>query len=149
MPTHHASPPRVLRPSDAPALLPLVQGLAAHHGEHACATADTLARDLCDGWLWGFGMGVPLRAYALLLPHGRAQFGERGAMLHHIYVAPEARRQGMARALVTACEIDAKAKGCSYLLIAAHEGNDAARDVYSALGYDWRAPTFWRFSKSL
>ncbi len=129
--------------------MPLVRGLAAEHGDQVRATETTLARDLADGWLWGFGFGTPFLGYALLLQHARAQFGQRGAMLHHIYVAPDARRQGIARSLISACERDARAKGCSYLMIAAHKGNDAARETYIAQGYAWREPTFWRFHKDL
>lgn len=140
---------RPLDPSDATALLPLVQGLAAHHGDVAGATAKTLARDLADGWMWGFGTGDPLGGYALVLRHARAQDGLRGVDLHHIHVVPDARRRGVARALVAAVEADARKRGCDYVVIGANVGNVEARDAYLALGYEWREPTFWRFHMAL
>lgn len=105
---------RALTPDDAEALLPLMQGLAAHHGDMAQATSASLARDL-----------------------------------HHVFVMPEARRCGVARALIAAAEIDATKRGCSDIVIGANRGNDGARDAYRALGYDWSEPTSWRFRKQL
>ena len=143
---------RDLHPDDAPALLPLVQALATDHGDVARATTETLARDLRSGWLWGFGAFAPdatLVGYVLLMPHLRAQFGERGADLHHVFVATPFRRQGLARRLIDAAEVDARTRGCTYLQIGANIGNDSARDTYTALGYAWSAPTFWKFRKTL
>jgi GNAT superfamily N-acetyltransferase len=140
---------RALTPADAAALLPLVQALAAHHGDVPNASEATLARDLSDGWLWGFGAGDPMAAYILLMPHAQAQHGARGADLHHIFVAPEARRRGVARTLIAVAEDDARARGCSYVVIGANRGNAAARDTYRDLGYDWREATAWRFKKAL
>ncbi|WP_055086235.1 GNAT family N-acetyltransferase [Jannaschia donghaensis] len=138
-----------IRPSDADALLPLVQSLAAHHDDVPAATAHTLARDLADGWIWGFGAGDPMDGYVLLIPHAQAQQGVRGADLHHVFVRPRARRQGLARRLIAAAEADARDRGCAYVVIGAHVGNEAARDTYVALDYAWTAPTFWRFRKRL
>ncbi|MGB3553712.1 MAG: hypothetical protein WBA25_03615 [Jannaschia sp.] len=53
-------PPRPLLPEDAKELLLLVEALATHHNEVTMATVATLARDLTDGWMWGFGIGRPL-----------------------------------------------------------------------------------------
>ena len=67
--------PRPLVPDDAPALLPLLAGLAAHHGDPRQATVRSLVRDLSDGWVWGFGAGTPLAAYVLMHRHVRVQDG--------------------------------------------------------------------------
>ncbi|WP_179379669.1 GNAT family N-acetyltransferase [Jannaschia marina] len=138
-----------LTSADAAALLPLVEALARHHGDAHGATAATLARDLDDGWLWGFGAGNPLLGYILLMPHAQAQFGRRGADIHHLFVRPEARRRGLARGLIERAEADARRRQCSYLVIGAHRGNDAARATYETAGYTWTEPTFWRFRKML
>ncbi|MEM7642528.1 MAG: GNAT family N-acetyltransferase [Pseudomonadota bacterium] len=141
--------PFPLTPDHAPALVPLVEGLAADHGEIAAASAKDLARELADGWLIGFGIGRPLCAYALFLRHSRAQLGERGLLLHHIFVAPDARRRGHATALLLAGEAEGRRLGCAYLVIGAHEGNQVAKAFYEARGYELRTPTFWRFRKTL
>jgi ribosomal protein S18 acetylase RimI-like enzyme len=94
-------------------------------------------------------VGAPLEGYALLLPHAQAHHGARGAHLHNIFVAPEARRRGHGRALLAAAEEDARARGCAYVVIGANLGNDVARATYEACGYAWREPTFWRFRKAL
>ncbi|CTQ32996.1 GNAT family N-acetyltransferase [Jannaschia rubra] len=140
---------RPLTDRDSVALLTLVQGLAGHHGDQSAATSDTLTRDLSDGWTWGFGAGDPLIGYVLMMRHARVHDGLRGVDLHHVFVTPSARRQGIARALLTRAEDDARSKGCSYVVIGAHEGNSVARDAYVGLGYEWRAPIFWRFFKRL
>ncbi|MEM9795837.1 MAG: GNAT family N-acetyltransferase [Pseudomonadota bacterium] len=141
--------PRALTPADAPALVPLIEGLAAFHGDTPSATMDAIARDLRDDWLWGFGIGTPFVGYALLLRHGQAQFGLRGADLHHIFVAEEHRRKGHGAALIRAAEASARARGCDYIVIGAHNGNVAARDAYLSLGYVFREPRPWRFRKRL
>lgn len=139
---------RRLTPDDTPALLPLINGLAADHQEIAAVTDRDLRRDLTDDWLIGFGIGAPLVAYALYLRHARAQHGERGLMLHHIFVAPEVRRAGHGAALLRAGEVEAKRLGCAYLVIGAHEGNEIAKAFYQSENYELRTPTFWRFRKT-
>ncbi|SFI24801.1 GNAT family N-acetyltransferase [Jannaschia pohangensis] len=141
--------PRPLTPLDAAELLPLVQGLAAHHGDVSGATVATLSRDLDDDWFWGVGVGAPLVGYALVQRHAKAQDGERGADLHHLFVDPRFRRQGHARRLIAAAEASARARGCSYMVIGAHVGNETAKSAYVAAGYAFNAPTFWGFRKAL
>ena len=69
--------------------------------------------------------------------------------MHHVFVAPEARRRGIARALIAAAEEDARRRGCRYIVIGAHVGNLVARATHQAAGYAWREPTSWRFRKEL
>ncbi|MEM8850055.1 MAG: GNAT family N-acetyltransferase [Pseudomonadota bacterium] len=139
--------PRSLTPDDASALLPLVQALAADHGHAPEATEHSLRRDLEEGWIWGHGLGDPLHAYLLAHPHMRVQFGERGVHFHHVYVHPDHRRRGAARALLQAAEAEAKARGCHYAIISAVPGNDAARAAYEDQGFVCRDAQFWRFRK--
>lgn len=141
--------PRPLTPEDAAALLPLVRGLAEHHGDACRASEESLRQDLDDGWVWGFGLGDPLAGYVLAHTHMRVQFGERGVDLHHVYVRPEDRRRGYARALIASAEMEARRRGCDYAVISAVTDNAVARTAYEAQGYAWREARFWRFRKML
>ena len=69
--------------------------------------------------------------------------------MHHVHVAPEARRRGLAALLISAAERDAARRGCDYVVIGAHRGNEIARDTYVAQGYEVNEATFWRFRKVL
>jgi ribosomal protein S18 acetylase RimI-like enzyme len=57
------------------------------------------------------------------------------AVLHAMWVAPEARRRGAARALCDACAGWARASGCHMLTLGVAEGNDAALAAYRAAGF--------------
>jgi len=58
------------------------------------------------------------------------------AFLEGIYVAPEARRQGVARALVVAVERWALAMGCREFASDASLENSASHAVHRALGFE-------------
>ena len=57
--------------------------------------------------------------------------------IQDLYVAPQARRQGMGEALVAACEQRARDKGCTQMGIAVglHAGFGAAQRIYVRRGY--------------
>jgi len=58
------------------------------------------------------------------------------AYLEGLYVVPEARRRGAARALVAAAEKWARARGCSELASDAAMTNDASAAAHRSLGFD-------------
>lgn len=60
--------------------------------------------------------------------------GRRG-WLHHLAVAPSARRLGVASALVTEVEERLRAKGCLKVNLLMFDGNDGALALYEQLGY--------------
>ena len=126
-------------PGDIAALLPLVQGLAAHHADTLQANAATLFRDLFGTPPWMQALVADeigtLAGYAALLPLARLQRGERGMDLHHLFVAEPFRGQGLGRALVQAALTHAKALDCCYLTVSAHAENAAARAYYPKLGF--------------
>ncbi|MDB2407017.1 GNAT family N-acetyltransferase [Jannaschia sp.] len=130
-------------------MLPLISALGAWHGDDATPDEGALRRDLADCWLWGVGIGAPLRGYALCHATAQAQFGRRGAELHHLYVAEALRGRGLGQRLIAAVEDQARARGCTYLSIGAVRGNAGARRCYEAAGYTFHEPTFWRFRKDL
>ena len=130
---------RPAKRTDLPALLDMVQALARHHGDDSTATIDTLARDLFGSDRWARGLiackGPDPLGYALLCPLLRAQYGQRGMDLHHLFVVGHTRRQGVGRALIAAAQTTAQTAGASYLSVGTHPNNLAAAAVYQASGF--------------
>jgi GNAT superfamily N-acetyltransferase len=83
-----------------------------------------LARD-------GIGAVVGMASYTRLWPATGATTGLR---LTQLYVRPRARRQGVARALITRLRDIAAETGCTHLEWTADTGNPAALALYKALG---------------
>lgn len=137
---------------DLAALLPLVQGLARHHDDVPRLTAETLAGDLFGPWPWFHVLVAEadgLLGYAALLPLARLQHGERGLDLHHLFVAEDARGQGIGRALLGASEGLARELGCRYVIIGTAEVNVAAQEFYLSQGYRAIPNPARRFLKDL
>ncbi len=65
------------------------------------------------------------------------------AVLNAMWVAPEARRQGAARALCDACAAWAAERGFRALNLAVVIGNDAAQRAYEAAGFVPSHTTTW------
>lgn len=140
---------RPLEPTDLPALLPMIEALARHHGDTSAATLDSLRRDLTGPAPWlsvllAEGAAGPL-GYAATLPHAQLHFGTRGLDLHHLLVRPEARGRGLGTALVTAVIEQAKARGCHYLAVGTDPANSAAQRFYRGLGFTPRRDAPHRF----
>ncbi len=144
---------RPINQSDLPQVLTLMQDLARHHGDTALASAQTLARDLFGPVPWAHGLvaktGGDVRAYALMMPLMRAQYGERGMDLHHLFVAQTARGQGLGTALLRAVREFARAQGCVYLTVSTTPSNVEARDFYIHHGFAPAPPSPWRFAMDL
>ncbi|HXV13303.1 MAG TPA: GNAT family N-acetyltransferase [Candidatus Krumholzibacteria bacterium] len=71
---------------------------------------------------------------------------ERMAQLVLIVVAARARRTGVGKALVAACEAWAKGEGCKRMLVTSGEERKEAHAFYEAMGYHHYAR---RFAKKL
>ncbi len=56
-------------------------------------------------------------------------------LLNDLYVAPSARRQGVARALMEAARLHAEAARVAGLTLATEKNNHGAKALYEALGY--------------
>ncbi len=143
---------RLITPADIPALLPMVQALAAHHGDAPMADATSLARDLFGAPQWAQGLLAEEEGtigYALLLPLMRAHLGQRGMDIHHLFVAERARGRGIGTLLLNAARAHAVTLGCSYLTVSTQEQNAEARDFYVQNGFFTAPPSPWRLAMDL
>lgn len=125
-------------PPDAAELAQLMRGLNAHEGdplEHATEAA--MLRDVCaegravDGLiarLGGAAVGM-----VLFHPAYEAPRAERGAFVTDLYVAPEARRRGVGRALLAAAARATAARGGRFLWLTALARNPGAQAFYRAV----------------
>lgn len=127
---------RPLLEEDLPHLLEMAQALAAHHGDAATVTLEELRRDMLGAHPWVRVLVAPGKGYAALCPMVQVQFGVRGMDMHHLYVVPQARGQGVGRALVSASLALAKAQGCRFLMVGTHPDNSVAQQAYLKMGFD-------------
>ena len=140
----------ITRPTEAdlPALIELINALAAHHDDVAQIDAATLARDVLGHSPWVTLLVARLEGrivgYAALCPLVQLQFGVRGLDMHHLYVVPDMRGAGVGQALVKASQTEAAAQGCRYLAVGTHPENHAAQQFYERAGFD-RLPGGPRF----
>lgn len=144
---------RRAEPADISALLPLVTGLAHHHGDIAEVTAASLFRDLFTDpvWLHAFVAedNLTIVGYAALLPLARLHLGQRGMDLHHLFVAPTARGRGIGTELLGVVLAYAKGAGCSYLTVGTQAENRAAQVFYGKKGFFRSPPAPDRFAFDL
>jgi len=150
MPKKTPMPPiRPACPEDLPALLTLVNGLAAFHDDPPNADLSALNRDLftdpvviclvADG-------DAGLVGYVALTTVVQWQFGVRGLDMHHLFTAPDHRGAGVGAALVGAALHTARQKGCAYVTVGTHPDNLAAQGFYLSQGFQRRPDTPARFS---
>ena len=146
-------PIRPSDPADLPALLPMIEALARHHGDTSAATLDSLRRDQTGPEPWLSVLvaegDAGLLGYAATLPHAQLHFGTRGLDLHHLYIQSESRGQGLGAALVAAVIEQAKARGCHYLAVGTDPANSAAQRFYRKLGFTPRPDAPHRFLRRL
>lgn len=130
---------RAAEPRDLAALRALVAGLAAHHGDTASVSVESLKRDLFGPhpWLHALVAEGPhgLQGYAALTQLARLQYGQRGMDLHHLYICTDARNSGLGKALLAAAITFARELGCDYLTVSALENNPQAQAFYLAQGF--------------
>jgi ribosomal protein S18 acetylase RimI-like enzyme len=133
--------PLAVRPAtaaDVPLLVELVDGLNASEGnQRGRFTAAIALRD-------GFGEQPEFGAvvaeldghavgYALFQPSYSTEWGLRGLYMHDLYVVPEARRQGVGRALVAAVAARARAEQRRFVWWVSRSQNRGAQKLYAGL----------------
>ena len=130
---------RAARPGDAAAVAALINAInSLDDVPHQAMTAEFVARDLLGpapkAWLRVAEQDDAVVGFATA---GRIYDAQRAAdalMLLDLYVAPEARRQGIARALMAALAAEARATGAGCLWWGVDEGDDEATLFYRAIG---------------
>ena len=145
---------RPICPRDLPEVMHMIIELAQFHGDTANTDLDQLARDMCGPHPWftvivAEGRAGRLQGYAALIPLGQLQFGQRGMDMHHLFVRPEARQIGVGAALIDACALHCRTKGCAVMTVGTHPDNDAAATFYECRGFIRRSPSGPRFFISL
>jgi GNAT superfamily N-acetyltransferase len=139
--------------NDAPELLELIRLLTEFHGDTPQASLHQLRLDLFGSPSWATALVAPkagrLLGYAMLCRQYNAHLGTRVMELHHLFVRPEARGQGLGRALVNAASATARSAGCGVLTVGTHPDNRRAQAFYPELGFQAAAVAGPRFRMPL
>lgn len=125
---------RPITQSDLPALLAFLQALAAEDKGTIASTVESLSQAFAQNLL-----------HALIAPHGMVIYypdysthrGEPGLYIQDLYVAPEGRGTGLARALVAAT-LTHQAWGARYITLGVSPDNAQAIRFYEKLGFTFR-----------
>ncbi|MFK7835233.1 MAG: N-acetyltransferase family protein [Sulfitobacter sp.] len=140
---------RLIRALDVEAVLEMIRSLARHHGDKPMITLDNLRRDALGPNPWVSVLVAEqqdrLTGYSVLCPLVQMQFGVRGMDMHHLFVQPDVRGQGVGRALIEASLATSRLMGCRYMTVGTHPENGAAADVYRAAGFEPLPPPGPRF----
>lgn len=126
---------RPVTPTDLPALRQMLQDLSDHDGgtypvATEAALADALDRGLIHALIAGRGMVI---YYADFSTHR----GEPGLYIQDLYVTPDARGSGLARALVVAT-MQHQTWGARYITLGVSPDNAAALRFYTKTGFTRR-----------
>lgn len=142
---------RLLHQDDADAYLALRLRALRDHPTSFCATPEDEAQmDIAARLRPDDGQAV-FGAFAAGAMVGQAgvfrDLGERfrhKATIWGVYTSPEARGAGIGRALVLACIAEARAWGCSHVLLSVNASLEPAVRLYSSLGFEafGREPDF-------
>ncbi len=104
------------------------EGVAA---VRALAAGDPHAR----AWLLRAEAQGPVIGYLVLTLGFSIEYGGRDGFIDEIYVAPEARGQGLGRAALEFAEAQARNLGVLALHLEVNHGNKKAQDLYQAEGF--------------
>jgi GNAT superfamily N-acetyltransferase len=130
---------RVAVAGDAPAIQTMLEEMAAEAGRAVDGTDASLRAH-------GFGPDPRFRVvlaeaddralgFALVFPEYSSWRGQVGLFVQDLYVRPEARGRGLARALLSAAMDEAGDWGPAYLTLMVDYQNDAARVWYEKQGF--------------
>jgi ribosomal protein S18 acetylase RimI-like enzyme len=138
-----------VRPAEGRDTVLVVELLAAQLAEHGLATdREQIARGIEVAFQTGAPLLVALegsRGVGACLANRIASVEHGGAVLfiEELYVVPEARRRGVARALLGRLLAEAAASGVRAIELEVDEGHEPARALYRNLGFEANRRTPW------
>ncbi len=130
---------RRARPEDAAQIVELMAGLGRPPvaPDPAAQQAVALAHiEAADGLVLVVDGDTGLAACASLWFRPRLNWTTLEAWLPDLYVRPEHRRRGLARALLDACVAEARARGCHALKLESGHDRQDAHLLYEAYGFE-------------
>ncbi len=143
---------RPARPEDAAAVLAMGRTLNAH--VRAPRPDITEARFVADGFGPDRRFSVTvaegangLEGYAVWMPSYDYDRGARGLFMHDLFVLPERRRRGTARALLAAVAQAALDDGGDFVWWVSFRLNREARGFYEGLARDLRDLDVWKLDE--
>lgn len=141
-----------IRPAEAGDLEALVPLFDAYRVFYACPSDPAAARAFLAARLDAGDSRIFLAVregravgFTQLYPSFSSLSMRRVWILNDLYVAPEARRTGAGRALMSAAESFARADGAKGLALATQIGNRTAQGLYAKMGYR-RDEEFFHYS---
>jgi GNAT superfamily N-acetyltransferase len=141
---------RPARPSDVPAIVELITLLARFEdlpgpdeGTVARLTADAFDKGRVE--LWVACDGDAVRAYAATFTTYSTFLARPTLFLEDLFVHPDARRAGIARAFLTRLRAEAVTRGCGRFEWLVLDWNVDARALYD--GFGAKAHEAWRLSR--
>jgi ribosomal protein S18 acetylase RimI-like enzyme len=138
-----------VRPAEGRDSAVVIELLAAQLAEHSLASGgEQVARGIEVAFQTGASLLVALegsRVVGACLANRIASVEHGGAVLfiEELYVVPEARRRGVARALLGRLVSEAAASGVRAIELEVDEGHEPARALYRSLGFEANKRTPW------
>lgn len=130
---------RLANADDLPSVSKMVAALADYNGDTSTLTLGTLRRDTLGDRPWirviVAEKGTEILGYAALCPLAQLQFGVRGMDIHHLFIVPHMRGQGVGAQLIKASIEHSKELGCRYITIGTQPENLPAQQVYLKAGF--------------
>ncbi|HLE97003.1 MAG TPA: GNAT family N-acetyltransferase [Candidatus Thermoplasmatota archaeon] len=146
---------RWARPGEADRVYPLVAALAGGEGAtapHPVAFTGVFERSFDGGATYRFVVAERSRAVvgAMTLHARTSTWAARPVVeVQDVFVVPDARRRGVARALLAFAERHARSAGAARIELQVLRSNEAAKKLYAELGYRGTEYELWRRPVSL
>ena len=125
---------RPITPSDAPAVLQMLHALVAEDKGTIASTPQSLRHAMGQALLHGV---IHPQGMALYFPDYSTHRGQPGLYIQDLYVAPQARGTGLARALIAAA-VQHQSWGARYITLGVSPDNTQATRFYAKCGFTFR-----------
>jgi ribosomal protein S18 acetylase RimI-like enzyme len=143
---------RLAGPEDAATIADLLAAFRDWYGDDAPSDEQirrSVERLLEDERTEFLLAGQPPVGFAQLRFRPSVWTGADDAWLEDVYIREDARRGGLGRALVEACQERARRRGCRRIQLDCNERNAAALALYESLGFSAAQPERWQGGRDL